>query len=49
MTIDKSSGRKTKLGKSFARNSEFDVMGGYVKFPNIPRKNFKKEKKLFTQ
>ena len=31
ITIDKSSGRITKLGKSFARSSEFDAMGGLQK------------------
>ena len=36
ITIDKSSGRITKLGKSFARSSEFDAMGGDSRFVQCP-------------
>jgi RuvB-like protein 2 len=46
ITIDKSSGRITKLGKSFARSSEFDAMGGQVRFVQCPEGELQKRKEV---
>jgi RuvB-like protein 2 len=36
ITIDKASGKITKLGRSFARSSDNDVIGGAVRFVQCP-------------
>ena len=46
ITIDKSSGRITKLGKSFARSSEFDAMGGDSRFVQCPEGELQKRKEV---
>ena len=46
ITIDKSSGRITKLGKSFARSSEFDAMGGDARFVQCPEGELQKRKEV---
>ena len=46
ITIDKSSGRITKLGKSFARSSEFDAMGGQIRFVQCPEGELQKRKEV---
>ena len=46
ITIDKSSGRITKLGKSFARSSEFDEIGGDVLFVQCPEGELQKRKEV---
>ena len=46
ITIDKSSGRITKLGKSFARSSEFNAMGGQVRFVQCPEGELQKRKEV---
>jgi RuvB-like protein 2 len=33
VSIDKASGRVTKLGRSFARSRDYDAMGADVRFP----------------
>ena len=45
-SIDKSSGRITKLGKSFARSSEFDAMGGDSRFVQCPEGELQKLKEV---
>jgi len=46
ITKDKSSGRITKLGKSFARSSEFDDMGGDSRFVQCPEGELQKLKEV---
>lgn len=36
VTIDKSSGKISKLGRSFARARDYDAMGADVRPPSIP-------------
>jgi RuvB-like protein 2 len=36
VTIDKATGRVTKLGRSFARSKDYDAMGPAVRFVQCP-------------
>lgn len=46
ITIDKSSGRITKLGRSFARASEFDAMGPQTRLAQCPEGEIAKRKEV---
>ena len=48
ITIDKVSGRITKLGRSFARSRDYDAMGAQTKFVQCPRASFRSERRLST-
>lgn len=46
VTIDKASGRVTKLGKSFARASEFDALGAQTRLAQCPEGEILKRKEV---
>merc|ERR1712086_559563 len=46
VTIDKSSGKITLLGKSFARSRDFDAMGAMTKFVQCPEGELQKRKEV---
>ena len=46
ITIDKASGKITKLGRSFARSSDYDAIGGSVRFVQCPEGELQKRKKV---
>ena len=46
ITIDKASGRVSKLGRSFARASEFDAMGPQTRFAQCPEGEILKRKEV---
>ena len=46
VTIDKASGRVTKLGRSFARASEYDAMGPQTRFAQCPEGEILKRKEV---
>jgi RuvB-like protein 2 len=46
ITIDKSSGKITKLGRSFARSSDYDAIGGNVRFVQCPEGELQKRKEV---
>eukprot|EP00873_Tetraselmis_striata_P025482 jgi/Tetstr1/445746/TSEL_033394.t1 len=46
ITIDKASGRITKLGRSFARARDFDAMGPATKFVQCPEGELQKRKEV---
>lgn len=46
ITIDKASGRVTKLGTSFGRTSEFDAMGPQTRFVQCPEGEVQKKKEV---
>lgn len=46
ITIDKASGRITKLGRSFARASEFDASGPQTRFAQCPEGEIMKRKEV---
>jgi len=46
ITIDKASGRISKLGRSFARASEFDAMGPQTRFAQCPEGEILKRKEV---
>lgn len=46
ITIDKASGRVTKLGRSFARASEFDAKGAQTRFAQCPEGEILKRKEV---
>lgn len=46
VTIDKASGRVTKLGRSFARASEFDAMGPQTRLAQCPEGEILKRKEV---
>ncbi len=46
ITIDKSSGKITKLGRSFARSSDYDAIGGQVRFVQCPEGELQKRKEI---
>ena len=45
ISIDKSTGRITKLGRSFSRVNDFEVMGTSTKFVQTPEGELQKKKK----
>lgn len=46
ITIDKASGRITKLGRSFSRSRDFDAMGPGVRFVQCPEGELQKRKEV---
>jgi RuvB-like protein 2 len=46
ITIDKASGKITKLGRSFARSSDYDAIGGQVRFVQCPEGELQKRKEI---
>eukprot|EP00982_Pelagococcus_subviridis_P013191 31229-Pelagococcus_subviridis.AAC.3 len=46
VTIDKASGRITKLGRSFARSRDYDAMGAQTKFVQCPEGELQKRKEV---
>lgn len=46
ITIDKASGRISKLGRSFARASDFDAMGAQTRFVQCPEGEIMKRKEV---
>ena len=46
ITIDKASGKITKLGRSFARSSAYDAIGGAVRFVQCPEGELQKRKEV---
>lgn len=46
ITIDKSSGKITKLGRSFARSHDFDAMGPNARFVQCPTGDLQKHKEV---
>merc|ERR1711904_353357 len=46
ITIDKSSGRVTKLGRSFARSRDYDAMGPQTRFVQCPEGELQKRKEV---
>mmetsp|Transcript_7106 Transcript_7106/g.15112 ORF Transcript_7106/g.15112 Transcript_7106/m.15112 type:complete len:163 (+) Transcript_7106:549-1037(+) len=46
ITIDKNSGKVTKLGRSFARSSEYDSMGANARFVQCPEGEIQKRKEV---
>lgn len=46
VTIDKASGRVTRLGRSFARASEYDAMGPQTRFAQCPEGEILKRKEV---
>lgn len=46
ITIDKSSGKITKLGRSFARSAEYDSMGTNARFVQCPEGEIQKRKEI---
>jgi RuvB-like protein 2 len=46
ITIDKASGRITKLGRSFARSRDYDAMGAQTKFVQCPEGELQKRKEV---
>lgn len=46
ITIDKSSGKITRLGRSFARSSDYDAIGGSVRFVQCPEGELQKRKEV---
>lgn len=46
ITIDKVSGRITKLGRSFARSRDYDAMGAQTKFVQCPEGELQKRKEV---
>lgn len=44
VSIDKSSGKISKLGRSFARSREYDAMGADTKFVQCPEGELQKRK-----
>ena len=48
ISIDKASGKITKLGRSFTRARDYDAMGPETKFVQCPEGELQKRKKLST-
>ena len=48
ISIDKASGKITKLGRSFTRARDYDAMGPETKFVQCPEGELQREKKLST-
>jgi len=46
ITIDKASGKITKLGRSFARSSDYDAIGGNTRFVQCPEGELQKRKEV---
>ena len=46
ITIDKGSGKITKLGRSFARSHDYDAMGPQLKFVQCPTGEIQKRKEV---
>merc|ERR1712216_977586 len=46
ITIDKASGRITKLGRSFARSRDYDAMGAQTKFVQCPEGELQRRKEV---
>lgn len=46
ITIDKASGKITKLGRSYARSRDFDAMGADTKFVNCPEGELQKRREV---
>lgn len=46
ITIDKASGKISKLGKSFARSSDYDAMGAQTRFVQCPEGELQKRKEV---
>lgn len=46
ITIDKGSGKVTKLGRSFARSSDYDAMGSHARFVQCPEGELQKRKEV---
>ncbi len=46
ITIDKASGKITKLGRSFARSSDYDAIGGAVRYVQCPEGELQKRKEV---
>ncbi len=46
ITIDKASGKITKLGRSFARSRDYDAMGGQTRFVQCPEGELQKRKEV---
>mmetsp|Transcript_20796 Transcript_20796/g.34427 ORF Transcript_20796/g.34427 Transcript_20796/m.34427 type:complete len:471 (+) Transcript_20796:198-1610(+) len=46
VTIDKASGRITKLGRSFTRSSDYDAMGPQTRFVQCPEGELQKRKEV---
>mmetsp|Transcript_9183 Transcript_9183/g.15069 ORF Transcript_9183/g.15069 Transcript_9183/m.15069 type:complete len:468 (+) Transcript_9183:190-1593(+) len=46
ITIDKASGKITKLGRSFAKSRDYDAMGAQVKFVSCPEGELQKRKEV---
>jgi RuvB-like protein 2 len=46
ITIDKASGKITKLGRSFARSSDYDAIGGNIRFVQCPEGELQKRKEV---
>merc|ERR1719158_2345171 len=46
ITIDKASGRVTKLGRSFARSRDYDAMGPTTRFVQCPEGELQKRKEV---
>jgi RuvB-like protein 2 len=46
ITIDKNNGKITKLGRSFARSSDYDAIGGQVRFVQCPEGELQKRKEV---
>ncbi|QEL62261.1 RuvB-like helicase 2 [Candidozyma auris] len=49
ISIDKASGKITKLGKSFTRARDYDAMGPETKFVQCPEGELQKRKEVVTQ
>lgn len=46
ITIDKANGRVTKLGRSFARGTDYDAMGPQTRFVQCPEGELLKRKEV---
>lgn len=46
ITIDKASGKITKLGRSFAKSSDYDAIGGQTRFAQCPEGELQKRKEV---
>eukprot|EP00959_Pyramimonas_sp_CCMP1952_P317666 6648597-Pyramimonas_sp.AAC.1 len=46
VTIDKASGKISKLGRSFARSRDYDAMGPQTKFVQCPEGELQKRKEV---
>ena len=46
ITIDKASGKITKLGRSFSRSRDYDAMGGQTRFVQCPEGELQKRKEV---